>query len=229
MNFGTPVPLMLGIILILCAVALFFLDKFRPGYERDADKIYAVLSLISGVFLLAHLTMDIIPAFQQLLMVGMVLTLLYRDIQSRTPRDSRAASPMGYDGPPERDRYRPRPPQTRGAYRSESRANLRAELDRGDYDYEDSRQLPQERPRLGSRGELDLGREDYSEERGYASRYPEDDRPIPRRDRSLDADYSGGRPYRDERLRRPKPSSRPRSGRYLLEPGGSSSRRPRDY
>ncbi|MEO0351241.1 MAG: Ycf66 family protein, partial [Cyanobacteria bacterium P01_A01_bin.15] len=39
MNFGTPVPLLVGLILILGAVGLFFLDKIKPGYERSSDKV----------------------------------------------------------------------------------------------------------------------------------------------------------------------------------------------
>jgi hypothetical protein len=84
-NFGTPVPLLLGIFMVICSVALFFLDRLKPGYERDSDKVYAILFLVSGVFMLGNLTMDLIPSFQQMLMVGMLVSLMIQNIGSRTP------------------------------------------------------------------------------------------------------------------------------------------------
>ncbi|EDX85771.1 hypothetical protein S7335_3474 [Synechococcus sp. PCC 7335] len=116
MNFGTPVPLLIGIILILGALALFFLEKFRPGYERDSDKVYAVLLLISGLFLLAHLDMELLASFQQLLMAGMLTTLLIESIRSRLPKSDPLRPPIepmvdrrpprNYDRPPVRRGYR---------------------------------------------------------------------------------------------------------------------------
>ncbi|MEM9947904.1 MAG: Ycf66 family protein [Cyanobacteria bacterium P01_D01_bin.36] len=116
MNFGTPVPLLIGIILILGALALFFLDKVKPGYERDSDKVYAVLLLISGLFLLAHLDMELLASFQQLLMGGMLTTLLIESIRNREPL-VRANDPMMNRRPPG-PRYDERPPVRRG-YRAE--------------------------------------------------------------------------------------------------------------
>ncbi len=128
MNFGTPVPLLIGIILILGALALFFLEKFRPGYERDADKVYAVLLLVSGLFLLAHLDMELLASFQQLLMAGMLTTLLIESIRSREPRENILREPLNDRRPP-RPRYDERPPVRRG-YRAEldDRPDLRPEL-----------------------------------------------------------------------------------------------------
>lgn len=231
MNFGTPVPLMLGIVLIVGAIALFFLDKIKPGYERDSDKVYAVLGLLSGIFLLAHLTMELVPAFQQIMMVGMVITLMVQNIRARTPRDGRVAQAGGYDAPMERDRYRPRP-TSRSAYRAETRTNLRAELDRSDYDADP--RLPRERPMLGSRDDLDMSRDSYYRD-DYAERYPDDDRPVRRDHDNAESSYSGSSrgARNDERVRRSRPSSRRRSGggRYLLEPGnpaGPGLRPPRE-
>ena len=92
MNFGTPVPLLLGIFMVICAVALFFIERLKPGYERDTDKVYAILFLISGVFLLGNLTMDLIPSFQQMLMVGMLVSLTIQNINSRTPNPVRSGA-----------------------------------------------------------------------------------------------------------------------------------------
>lgn len=129
MNFGTPVPLLIGIILILGALALFFLDKFRPGYERDADKVYAVLLLISGLFLLAHLDMELLASFQQLLMAGMLTTLLIESVRTREPNDNTLRDPM-MDRRPPRPRYEERPPVRRG-YRAE--LDNRPEYDRPEF------------------------------------------------------------------------------------------------
>ncbi|MBX2863822.1 MAG: hypothetical protein KTR27_09720 [Leptolyngbyaceae cyanobacterium MAG.088] len=107
MNFGTPVPLLVGLILILGAVGLFFLDKFKPGYERSSDKVYSVLLLVSGIFLMAHLDMPLLASFQQVMLVGMLTTMIINDISKResnrnTPRSS------DRDGPPRRYEERPR-------------------------------------------------------------------------------------------------------------------------
>lgn len=121
MNFGTPVPLLIGIILILGALALFFLEKVRPGYERDSDKVYAVLLLISGLFLLAHLDMELLASFQQLLMAGMLTALLIESIRNRLPKSDPLrppTEPMVDRRPPVRPRYDDRPPVRRG-YRAE--------------------------------------------------------------------------------------------------------------
>lgn len=123
MNFGTPVPLLIGLVLVISAIALFFLDKIKPGYERDSDKVYAGLLLVSGVFLLGHLTMELIPSFQQMLMAGMLIALLLENIRGRTPLR-------------EGERQEDSRPPARGETRS-SRRVYRAELD--DYGYQDDR------------------------------------------------------------------------------------------
>ncbi|MEO0867275.1 MAG: Ycf66 family protein [Cyanobacteria bacterium J06642_11] len=105
MNFGTPVPLLVGLILILGAVGLFFLDKLKPGYERSSDKVYSILLLLSGIFLLAHLNMELLASFQQVMLVGMLTTLIISDISKR---DSNRVRPAERDGPPRRYEERPR-------------------------------------------------------------------------------------------------------------------------
>ncbi|PSR17432.1 hypothetical protein C8255_12735, partial [filamentous cyanobacterium CCP3] len=114
--------------MVICAVALFFLDRLKPGYERDSDKVYAILFLLSGVFLLANLNLDVLSSFQQMLMVGMLVSLMIQNINSRVPVALRSGPPDGgdYGGgyrPPSRGG---RPP----AYAPDNRTNLRAELDR---------------------------------------------------------------------------------------------------
>jgi hypothetical protein len=149
-NF-TPVPLLLGIATILGAVALFFLDRFKPGYGRDSDRIYSVLLLVSGVILLSEWTMPLLSSLQQSIMVGVLTSLIIQNINSRTPLTNRSAARNdgwesgGYQGgarPP-----RPTPP----AYATDGRANLRAELDMRNMGPTDPYARP--RPMLGGRDE----------------------------------------------------------------------------
>lgn len=228
MNFGTPVPLLLGIFMVLCAVALFFLERFKPGYERDSDKIYAILFLLSGVFLLGNLTMDLIPSFQQMLMVGMLVALMIQNISARNPNAVRS-------GPQDRDDYGGgyRPP-SRGvrppAYGPDNRTNLRAELDRRDYGPDDRYNRP--RPMLG-------GRDEPSRPPYNADVYG-DGRPMRPNDRPPDRPpidgpmdrppsdgpdgppyYGGGNRPGDDRVRRRRPPKNRSeyNDRYRLDPG----------
>ena len=204
-NFGTPVPLLVGLILILGAVGLFFLDKIKPGYERSSDKVYSILLLLSGIFLLAHLNMELLASFQQVMLVGMLTTMIITDISKREA--SRANGRSGErDGPPQRYDERPR-------------RVYRAELD--DWDSPGPRA-----PRIPS----DRYRSD-----GYDSRYeprpleprppaPNEDRRPPARlqpgqsgypEQRADASYSRGRADSRPASSRPdeRSDSRPYNGR----------------
>jgi hypothetical protein len=206
-NFGTPVPLLIGIVLILGGVALFFVDRLKPGYGRDSDKVYAVLWLISGVFLLGHLNMELLASFQQLLMAGMLITVTIQNVYARTPREDRYAPQPAGGG--RDDYYRPsRPPQD---YRSSSpRMNVRAELDNeGPY----RPRFPEDRRMIGGREEPPR-RSGYYED-GYGDRYgaPQNgypDRPTPPSDRPVERLNPSG----DRIRRRAKPSA----GRYDIPP-----------
>lgn len=252
MNFGTPVPLLLGIFLVLSAVALFFLERFRPGYGRDADRVYAVLMLISGVFLLGHLTMELIPSFQQMIMVGMLTALLIQNINAREPYQGRPApgdSRDSYGGG-----YRPPNRPSRPAYGGDSRANLRAELDRRDYGLEDPYARP--RPMLGGREEpgRPYAQDPYSPRYDDRGGMPPSQRPDSYGERPGEqpgaspngatytegagyttegSTYSSSAPRPDERLRRRRPKTRSDyQDRYRMDsgnpprpdyrPGGSS-------
>lgn len=203
MNFGTPVPLLIGIVLILGAVALFFLDKLKPGYGRDADKVYAVLWLISGVFLLGHLTMELLASFQQLLMAGMLIAVTIENIYSRTPREERYVSQGAGEGYTRTDYYRPsRSPE----YRSGTRMNVRAELD-NEPPYRP--RFPEDRRMLGGREDDARRRSSYYDDR-HSDRYGDDQG---RYDRPTSSDRSVERlnPASD-RIRRRRPKSV--DGRY---------------
>nr|WP_275072602.1 Ycf66 family protein [Petrachloros mirabilis] len=122
----------MGIVLIICAVALFFIDRLKPGYERDSDKIYAILLLISALVLLTHWNMELTLSFQQMIMAGMLATLLIENIRNRVPRGN-VRSPESV--PPARpEDYRPS--RSRAAYDEPMRANVHAALE-DDYLAED--------------------------------------------------------------------------------------------
>lgn len=213
MNFGTPVPLLIGIVLILGAVALFFLDKLKPGYGRDADKVYSILWLISGVFLLGHLNMELLASFQQLIMAGMLIAITIDNVSSRVPREDRYAAQGAVEPPsPRGDYYRPSRPVD---YRSSSpRMNVRAELDNE----------PPYRPRFPEDRRMLNGREEASRRSGYyEDNYPEryndtrdgySDRPTSTDDRPVERLSPSG-----DRIRRRRPKSI--DGRYTPNPNNT--------
>jgi hypothetical protein len=215
-NFGTPVPLLLGIFLVLSAVALFFLDRLKPGYGRDSDKIYAILFLISGVFLLGSLTMELIPSFQQMIMVGMLTALMIQNINSRVPSGRPMPQGDGRDG--YGGGYRPSRP-SRPVYSPDARPNMRAELDRRDFGPDDPYARP--RPMLGGRNDEPgmQNRPSYDQD-PYSNRYG-DTPPVldSRSDNRVDhidsrvergdgPPYYGGAPRPDERVRRRRSKTR---------------------
>lgn len=162
MNFGTPVPLLIGIVLIVGAIALFFVDQLKPGYGRSSDRVYAVLWLISGVFLLGHLNMELLASFQQLLMAGMLIAITVENVLSRRPKDDRYAPQRAPEPPPQP--YRPSRGPGGGGYRTSPRMNVRAELDNE----------PSLRDGYGSDRRMLGGRNDRAAYGDRAAYYPED-------------------------------------------------------
>ena len=211
MQFGTPVPLLIGLILIIGAVVLFFLDKIKPGYGRDADKVYSVLLLIAGMCALGELQLGIFPSFQLLIMAGMLITLLIENIRNREPLPP--SRPVG-GMPPRGGRPRPgdrSPPDRRPVYQ--------AELD--DWDRFDDRGSARSMP--PSRG--------YEDDR-FRARPPYDDRAPLRRlnpgeprgqyERSNGARQGDGRPPAPNR------DAYGPSGNYR-DSYGANGYGPRDY
>lgn len=236
MNFGTPVPLLIGIVLILGAIALFFLDKLKPGYGRDSDKVYALLWLISGVFLLGHLNMELLASFQQLIMTGMLIAITIENVLSRKPKDARYAAQGANDMPMEPEPYRPSRSQS---YRNSGspRMNVRAELDNeaafGGRFASDRRMLrgrDDQPPRRSSYYGDDYG-DPYEDERAYGQRPSgmEDERPVGRlnpgqdrirrrRPKSIDGRYDDSAGWNDA-----SPSSSNSGGGYSSHAESASS------
>ena len=88
MNFGTPVPLLIGIILILFSIFLFFLEKFKPGYKRDSDVIYASFCLAAGILNLVDLSGGFLHSAQSVIFTGLFISLALEVINSRVPDNS---------------------------------------------------------------------------------------------------------------------------------------------
>ena len=183
MNFGTPVPLLIGIILILFSIFLFFLEKFKPGYKRDSDVIYASLALAAGILNLVDLTGGFLHSAQSVIFTGVFVSLALEAINGRTPDQS----PMKQSGGMS-SRDDDRGPRN---YRAGVEENYTAMDDRGS-----RRQMRDARDSRGGRDETDSrssGRTDrdrFLEDRPRRkSRYDEQDSP--------DMDR-GRRPGRDE-------------------------------
>lgn len=158
MNFGTPVPLIVGVILIVGSIALFFLDKIKPGYHRDSDNVYAFLGLLAGVILLAHLGMEFTLSLQQMIVVGMLVALMIENIQSRLPNNGPMRQPRERGGPRDRDDdYRPKRPQRSSRIRSEAQL-----------EFEDD--IPARPRRIRSEGDRRPRRDEYA----YGSDYNEE-------------------------------------------------------
>jgi len=177
-GIGTPVALLVGMLLVLGAVGLFFLDKIRPAYARDSDKVYAAFILIAGLVTLVNWGMEAGPSFLMFVMSGMLTTLLIENIRNREPRAPETLPP--YDRRPQRTPYSERPPVQRG---------YRAEIDRDSYRDRPPADLPLRRqPRMNPAQESawsdgyndpSRARQPYEEYRGPAGRLQPSRQPNP--------------------------------------------------
>lgn len=240
MNFGTPVPLLIGIILILFSVFLFFLEKFKPGYKRDSDVIYASLALAAGILNLVDLSGGFLHASQSVIFTGVFIALALEAINSRTPDNTPKSGGMT-----PRDDDRPA-----RSYRAGFEENFSAMDDRGsrrqmrdgrgreDYDARDSRsssgrtdrdRFLEDRPRRRSVRDEEAdrsprrSRDSFTDdlgprsipERTSASDTPRDRNPSKSRDEFEDVPRPRRRPEPEEDLRREEPR---RSKRPTVEP-----------
>lgn len=83
MSFGIPAALLFGLVLILASLALFLLGKFKPDLYQESDNIYAIIGIICGMLLLISLDLNAAMAFQQLLMIGSLITIMWQFVQVR--------------------------------------------------------------------------------------------------------------------------------------------------
>lgn len=156
MNFGIPAPLLFGLVLILASLSLFLTSKFKPDLYQESDNIYAIVGIICGLLLLISLDLGAAMAFQQLLMIGSLITIMWQFMQvraenkrlkdgSRSP--GREASPRksGYtaliDDEPE---YAPAKRNNRRNKDRFDRSNNERE-DREEFPSRATRELPEDR------------------------------------------------------------------------------------
>jgi hypothetical protein len=84
-GFSTP-ALLFGIILLVASISLFFWGRLKPELARDADNVYSILGIICAVILfISAFELNLIQSFQQLLMIGSVISLMWENIRTRTP------------------------------------------------------------------------------------------------------------------------------------------------
>ncbi len=200
MNFGTPVPLLIGIILILFSIFLFFLEKFKPGYKRDSDVIYASFCLAAGILNLVDLSGGFLHSAQSVIFTGLFISLALEVINARVPDNS----PKSMGMPPRDDDRSPR------SYRAGFEDNFGSMDDRnfGRQMGSSSRRGRDEfDPR--SSGRMESGRSDVG--RGDAGR------------------VDSGRSERDRFLEdRPRRRSSSRDEPMVQDSGRSGNRRDRD-
>ena len=209
MGIGTPVALLIGMLLVVGAVGLFFFDKIKPAYARESDKVYAIFILIAGLVTLVNWGMDAGPSFLMFVMSGMLATLLVENVRSREPRLIDPLSPL--DKRPPSPRYNARPPVQRG---------YRAEIDRDPYRERPPVDLPVRRQtRMNPAQEAAWGndyadssdrpRQPYEEYRGPAGRLQPSDPndAYNRSSRDMNSDMSGNGRYGE------RPPATPPSGR----------------
>ncbi|MCY7407869.1 MAG: Ycf66 family protein [Alkalinema sp. CAN_BIN05] len=202
MNFGTPVPLLVGIILILFSIFLFFLEKFKPGYKRDADVIYASFCLAAGILNLVDLSGGFLHSAQSVIFTGLFISLALESINGRVPDNS----PKSMGMPLRDDDRSPR------SYRAGFEDNFSSMDDRNsgrqmgggsrrgrdEFDSRPSGRMESGRSDSGrgDSGRADAGRSDrdrFLEDRPRRRSSSRDDEPM-----SPDSGRGGGRRDRDE-------------------------------
>ncbi|WP_181243975.1 Ycf66 family protein [Chamaesiphon polymorphus] len=83
MSFGIPAALLFGLVLILASLSLFLTSKFKPDLHQESDNIYAIVGIICGLLLLVSLDLGAAMAFQQLLMIGALISIMWQFLQVR--------------------------------------------------------------------------------------------------------------------------------------------------
>jgi Ycf66 protein N-terminus len=106
-SFGIPAALLFGLVLILASLALFLTSKFKPDLYQESDNIYAVIGIICGLLLLISLDLGAAMAFQQLLMIGSLISIMWQFLQVRAEnkRLKGGGRSAGREAPPWKSGY----------------------------------------------------------------------------------------------------------------------------
>ncbi len=101
MSFGIPAALLFGLVLILASLGLFLTSKFKPDLYQESDNIYAIIGIICGLLLLISLDLGAAMAFQQLLMIGSLITIMWQFMQVRAENKRlKGGGRAGREAPP---------------------------------------------------------------------------------------------------------------------------------
>jgi hypothetical protein len=147
-SFGIPAALLFGLVLILASLGLFLTSKFKPDLYQESDNIYAIIGIICGLLLLISLDLGAAMAFQQLLMIGSLITIMWQFMQVRAEnkRLKGGGRNASREAPPWKSGYSARiddepeyAPAKRGNRRNQDR------FDRRNNEREDIEELPSRR------------------------------------------------------------------------------------
>jgi hypothetical protein len=197
-GFGTPVPLLVGIVLILIGIGLFFLDTFKPGYKRDSDTVYAFLFMGVGILSLLIWNAGFAEALQLMVSAGTLIALMIERIQNRTAN----ADPLRQMGSRAPRRESDRPSRAyRNSYDDMPRSDLRVELDEDEFispidEPAWSRRIP------GSREERGSSRNSY-EQSAYVDQLADNTRQARPSSRRSSSAYEDEGQYAERSRRRP--------------------------
>ena len=87
MNFNTP-ALLFGLILLVASIALFIFGRLKPEIQRDSDSVYAIIGVVCALILFGSaFDLSLGMSFQQLLMIGALIALMWENIQARQPKN----------------------------------------------------------------------------------------------------------------------------------------------
>jgi Ycf66 protein N-terminus len=70
-------------ILIMASIGLFFTSKFKPELYQESDNIYAGIGFVCGLILVFSLDLGAAMIFQQMLMIGALVTIMWQFLQVR--------------------------------------------------------------------------------------------------------------------------------------------------
>lgn len=148
MSFGISAALLLGIVLMLASLSLFLTSKFKPDLHQESDNIYAIVGFFCGLLLLISVDLGVAMAFQQLLMIGALITIMWQFIQVRAEnkRLKGGGRSAGREAPSRRSGYTAQI-DDEPEYASAKRSNRRNEdrLDRRNNEREDREDFPSRR------------------------------------------------------------------------------------
>jgi hypothetical protein len=206
-GLNTP-ALLFGIILLVASIGLFFWGRLKPELARDSDNVYSVIGIICSVILFTSaFDLSLILGFQQLLLIGAVIALMWENIQKRDPV---AMSPRRDDDRSPRRPYRAEYEET--GYSGNAGGRFGGSDDRGGRglprrDYDDRGSAPKNDRYLGSEEPKP------SRDAGRGSRRNRDEESNPR-DNSWGDEPPRTIPERSSRGERPserpeRPSERP--------------------